>query len=155
MKSRAVAALPWRLAALGGVSFLLYLVGSAWQSPLERTYHPFYLLWFSAVFSVYVLALLSLRRHEQPAHPLVVGLIVGWALIFRVSVLWVTPGFLSDDIYRYSWDGMVQQAGINPYLYPPEAAELAFLRDDTIFPMINRKWALTLYPPGAQLFFWL
>jgi hypothetical protein len=78
---------------------------------------------------------------------------VGWALIFRLSVLWVTPGFLSDDIYRYVWDGLVQQAGINPYHYPPEAPELGFLQDETIFPMINRKWALTVYPPGAQLFF--
>jgi hypothetical protein len=65
----------------------------------------------------------------------------------------MTPGFLSDDIYRYVWDGMVQQAGINPYHYPPEAPELQFLRDETIFPMINRKWALTIYPPAAQLFF--
>ena len=73
--------------------------------------------------------------------------------MFRLSVLWVTPGFLSDDIYRYVWDGLVQQAGINPYHYPPEAPELGFLRDETIFPMINRKSALTIYPPAAQLFF--
>jgi hypothetical protein len=153
MKPPAEAAFPWRLAVLGGMSFLLYLLGSAWQPPLERTYQPWYLLWFSAVFGIYILALLSLRRQEQRSHPTVVALIVGWALIFRLSVLWVTPGFLSDDIYRYTWDGLVQQAGLNPYLYPPEAPELAFLRDDTIFPMINRKWALTIYPPGAQLFF--
>jgi hypothetical protein len=153
MKSPAGADFPWRLAVFGGVSFLLYLLGSAWQPPLERTNHPVYFLWFSAVFSVYVLALLSIRRHAHSSHPSVIAIVVGWALIFRVSVLWVTPGFLSDDIYRYVWDGLVQQAGINPYLYPPEAAELAFLRDETIFPMINRKWALTLYPPGAQLFF--
>jgi alpha-1,6-mannosyltransferase len=153
MKSPAGAAFPWRLAVLGGVSFLLYLLGSAWQTPLERTYHPWYLLWFSAVFCIYILALLNIRRQEQPSHPSVVALIVGWAMIFRLSVLWVTPGFLSDDIYRYGWDGLVQQAGLNPYLYPPDAPELAFLRDDTIFPMINRKSALTIYPPGAQLFF--
>jgi alpha-1,6-mannosyltransferase len=153
MKSPAGAPFPWRLAVLGGVSFLLYLLGSVWQPPLERTNHPFYLVWFSAVFSVYVLALLSIRRQEPHARPIVIALIVGWALIFRVNVLWVTPGFLSDDIYRYVWDGVVQQAGINPYDYPPEAPELAYLRDETIFPMINRKWALTLYPPGAQLFF--
>jgi Glycosyltransferase family 87 len=153
MKSATDAAFPWRLTVLGSVSFLLYLLGGAWQPPLERTYHPYYFLWFSAVFFVYILALLSLRRHEQASHPSVIAFIVGWALIFRVSVLWVTPGFLSDDIYRYGWDGLVQQAAINPYLYPPEAPELAFLRDETLFPMVNRKWALTVYPPGAQLFF--
>ena len=153
MKPSTPVPFPWRLTALGGVSLCLYLLGGVWQPPLERTNHPFYLLWFSAVFAVYVIALLDIRRHDLQPRPIVIGLIVGWALIFRVSVLWVTPGFLSDDIYRYIWDGLVQRAGINPYHFPPEAPELAFLRDDTIFPMINRKWALTLYPPGAQLFF--
>jgi alpha-1,6-mannosyltransferase len=153
MNSPASAPLPWRLALLGGVSCLLYLLGSIWQPPLERTNYLWYFLWFSGVFVVYVLALLDTRRYGRPPHPVVIPLIVGWALIFRISVLWVTPGFLSDDIYRYVWDGLVQQAGINPYDYPPEAPELGFLRDDTIFPMINRKSVLTLYPPGAQLFF--
>jgi hypothetical protein len=129
VKSPAGAAFPWRLAALGGVSCLLYLVGSVWQPPLARTYQPYYFLWFSAVFTVYLLALLDIRRQGQPSHASVVALIVGWALIFRLSVLWVTPGFLSDDIYRYGWDGLVQRAGLNPYLYPPEAPELAFIRD--------------------------
>src|SRR5215813_13902420 len=153
MTPRVSAPFPWRLALLGGVSFFLYLRGSAWQPPLDRTNHPFYLLWFSGVFLVYLVALLDIRRHALQPHPVVIPLIVAWALIFRLSVLWVTPGFLSDDIYRYVWDGLVQQAGINPYHYPPEAPELGFLRDATIFPMINRKRALTLYPPGAQLFF--
>jgi hypothetical protein len=138
---------------LGAVLFFLYLIGSAWQPPLDRTNHPFYLLWFSGAFLVYVIALFEVRRHALQPHPFVMPLILGWAVIFRLSVLWVTPGFLSDDIYRYAWDGLVQQAGINPYHYPPEAPELRFLRDDTIFPMINRKWALTIYPPAAQLFF--
>jgi hypothetical protein len=153
MKSATPVPFPWRLAALGGVSLCLYLLGSAWQPPLERTNYPLYLLWFSAVFAVYVMALLDIRPHARQPGAVDIAVIVGWALIFRASVLWVTPGFLSDDIYRYVWDGLVQQAGINPYDYPPEAPELGFLRDDTIFPMINRKSALTLYPPGAQLFF--
>jgi alpha-1,6-mannosyltransferase len=153
MSSCAPAPFPWRLAVLGGVSCIFYLLGSAWQPPLERTNHPWYFLWFSGVFVVYLLALLEILRYGRQPHRVAMLLIVGWALIFRVSVLWVTPGFLSDDFYRYIWDGLVQQAGINPYAYPPEASELGFLRDDTIFPMINRKWALTVYPPGAQLFF--
>jgi alpha-1,6-mannosyltransferase len=144
---------PWRITALGAVSCLLYLGGSGWQPPLERTNQPLFLIWFSAVFLVYAAAVLQIRVQARQSHPRLLPLIIGWAVIFRLLLLWITPGFLSDDIYRYVWDGLVQRAGINPYLYPPEAPELAFLRDDTIFPMINRKWALTLYPPGAQLFF--
>ncbi len=56
-------------------------------------------------------------------------------------------------MYRYIWDGRVQQNGINPYLYPPQADELENLRDNQIFPNINRKDYPTLYPAGAQVFF--
>ena len=62
--------------------------------------------------------------------------------------------FLSSDIYRYVWDGRVQAAGINPYRYLPAHEALAFLRDGTIFPHINRAdTAVTIYPPVAQFFF--
>ena len=147
------APLPWRLAALGFVSCLLYVVGTVWQPPLARANQPLYFLWFSGAFLVYVVALLDTWRHARQPHAAALPLIVGWAIVFRLTLLWTTPGFLSDDIYRYIWDGLVQRAGINPYRYPPEAEELAFLRDDSIYPMINRRWALTIYPPGAQLCF--
>ena len=48
------------------------------------------------------------------------------------------PLVLSSDLYRYIWDGRVQRAGINPYLYPPSAPELAVLRDEHVYPRINR-----------------
>ena len=100
---------------------------SPWQPPLDRTNHPLYLLWFSGgVLRLRDGAARRLRRQALPSHPLAVALILGWAVIFRFSVLWVTPGFLSDDIYRYIWDGLVQEAGINPYDYPPGAPELGF-----------------------------
>jgi hypothetical protein len=61
---------------------------------------------------------------------------------------------LSDDIFRYVWDGRVQAAGINPYRHVPAAEPLAPLRDEAIFPFINRKdYAVTIYPPAAQVFF--
>ena len=57
------------------------------------------------------------------------------------------------DVYRFVWDGRVQQAGINPYLYPPGSGELETLRDERVFPNINRKNHATLYPAAAQIFF--
>src|SRR5260370_7425373 len=57
-------------------------------------------------------------------------------------------------MYRCVWDGRVQAAGINPYRYFPAHEALAFLRDGTIFPHINRAdFAVTIYPPVAQFFF--
>jgi hypothetical protein len=61
---------------------------------------------------------------------------------------------LSDDIFRYVWDGRVQHAGVNPYLHPPEARELALLRDE-VYEGINNKDIETLYPPLLQMVFFL
>ena len=80
-------------------------------------------------------------------------LIFGVAIVLRAYVLLFDP-LLSSDIYRYVWDGRVQAAGINPYRYFPADEALAFLRDGTIFPHINRAdTAVTIYPPVAQFFF--
>lgn len=98
-------------------------------------------------FSAYLAAAVLLWR--RPAGSL--RLLLGLALLFRLT-LFFSPPSLSDDIYRYVWDGRVQRAGVNPYQYPPEAPELAFLRD-ALYPGINHKDIPTIYPPLAQLFF--
>jgi alpha-1,6-mannosyltransferase len=82
-------------------------------------------------------------------------LILGVGVALRLALVFLEP-HLSDDAYRYVWDGRVQAAGINPYRYVPAAPDLAFLRDAAIFPSINRAdYAVTIYPPAAQLLFLL
>src|SRR6266700_6833201 len=67
------------------------------------------------------------------------------AAVMRLGVL-LTPPYLSDDVNRYVWDGRVEAAGINPYRYIPVDPHLAALRDDTIFPNVNRgTYAPTIY----------
>jgi alpha-1,6-mannosyltransferase len=81
------------------------------------------------------------------------ALILATAVLLRVGAL-AAPVYLSDDIYRYIWDGRVQAAGINPYRYIPTDTHLAPLRDAAIFPNINRNnYAPTIYPPVAQMLF--
>src|SRR6516165_9000180 len=81
------------------------------------------------------------------------ALILATAALLRLGAL-AAPVFLSDDIYRYIWDGRVQAAGINPYRYIPTDVNLAPLRDQAVFPNINRNnYAPTIYPPVAQLLF--
>jgi alpha-1,6-mannosyltransferase len=90
-----------------------------------------------------------------PSVPTRAGLLVilGLAVIMRLLVITDAP-FLSTDIYRYIWDGRVQAAGINPYALVPADPALAALRDAVIYPNINRAdYALTAYPPIAQIFF--
>src|SRR5207253_5010451 len=78
-----------------------------------------------------------------------------FAVLFRLSLLFSAP-YLSDDIYRYVWDGRVQAARINPYRYIPADPALAQLRDDKIYPRINRRdYAHTIYPPAAEAVYFL
>ena len=101
---------------------------------------------------VYLAAcLLVLRMRGRP--PAAIWLVLGVAVALRLPVL-AAPPFLSSDLYRYVWDGRVQQAGINPYRFVPGAAALRGLRDSAIYPHINRRdYAPTIYPPMAQLVF--
>src|SRR5262245_45130871 len=75
-------------------------------------------------------AWLSLRSRDSRSL-LLLGLT--FAALFRLSIIF-SPPYLSDDIYRYIWDGRVQSAGINPYRYIPADESLAQLRDEQIYP---------------------
>jgi hypothetical protein len=82
-------------------------------------------------------------------------LVVVFAALFRLSILFAPP-LLSDDVYRYVWDGRVQATGTNPFRYIPADEKLQGLRDTEIYPKINRRdYAPTMYPPGAEVVFLL
>ena len=75
------------------------------------------------------------------------------AIAMRLALLPLTPE-LSDDVYRYLWDGHVQSSGVNPYAYAPAAAEVADLRTE-YHQLVNNPTVQTIYPPLAQLAFLL
>jgi alpha-1,6-mannosyltransferase len=93
----------------------------------------------------------------QPVDRFTFPVIFAVAIACRLAVLFAEP-YLSSDIYRYVWDGIVQHAHISPYRYVPGDPILAFLRDphQDIFDNINRRdYAHTIYPPVAQALFYL
>jgi alpha-1,6-mannosyltransferase len=96
-----------------------------------------------------IAAIFVARRAARPS----MVLILSTAALLRLGAL-AAPVYLSDDIYRYIWDGRVQAAGINPYRYIPTDTNLEPLRDEAVFPNINRNnYAPTIYPPVAQMLF--
>jgi hypothetical protein len=100
---------------------------------------------------IYLIAVALILRRPMPAANLWVVLAISVAL--RAVVLPVPP-FLSSDMFRYVWDGKVQNAGISPYRFIPNDPALTALRDGTIYPHIGRvEYARTIYPPMAQLLF--
>ncbi|MBA2331388.1 MAG: DUF2029 domain-containing protein [Actinobacteria bacterium] len=89
---------------------------------------------------------------RRPPRRAALVLVVAVAAALRLALVSGEPA-LSNDVYRYVWDGRVQAAGINPYRHAPSDPELAFLRDAEIYPRLNRIGVPTAYPPVAQGFF--
>ena len=93
----------------------------------------------------------------QPADRWTMPIILIVAVACRLETLFPAP-FLSSDVYRYAWDGVVQHAHISPYRYVPGDPALTFLRapNQDLFDNINRRdYAHTIYPPVAQMAFFL
>lgn len=138
------------LCILGVALLFLYRFGIRAEAPKDMA-------WFLKIVAtqaaIYLAAVWLTLRGKESRSLLVVGL--AFAALFRLSVLFAPP-YLSDDIYRYVWDGRVQAAGINPYRYVPADQSLLRLRDETIYPKINRRdSAPTIYPPVAEGVFFL
>ncbi len=77
--------------------------------------------------------------------------IVVVALLLRVMFL-LQPPQLSDDIYRYLWDGTQVLKGINPYAYAPSKMTPP-VDMQSVHAQINHPQYVTIYPPAAQLVF--
>lgn len=138
------------LVAIGVLLLILYRVGLHSRGPTD-------IVWFiklALVQSVlYVTAAWLIFRTRNRRSTLLLVLIFAGA--FRLAIVFAPP-YLSDDIYRYVWDGRVQAAGINPYRYIPADDHLKSLRDEEIYPKINRRdYAHTMYPPAAEAMFLL
>ncbi len=56
--------------------------------------------------------------NQQSQHYLL-SLVIGWAVLFRVILLFSVP-VQEVDLYRYIWDGVVTAQGISPYKYSPQ-----------------------------------
>jgi alpha-1,6-mannosyltransferase len=92
---------------------------------------------------------------RRPPRPHDLWLILSVALVLR-GIAMTAPQHLTTDGLRYVWDGRIQWAGFNPYLFVPADERLAFLRDAVIYPGINQKeTAVTIYPPVAEIMFLL
>jgi hypothetical protein len=115
---------------------------------------------WAACWAVAVVAALRMPRRA-------IGLIVVFGLAIRVAAL-AGPPSISNDLFRYAWDGRVQASHIDPYAYPPGSPQLTHLRESWLWPdadgcraihvepgctRINRYEVRTIYPPVAEAWF--
>lgn len=80
-----------------------------------------------------MLAASLVLRFNCPTSARLLIIVFGLAILYRALLVFAPPT-LSDDVYRYVWDGRVQANQINPYAYAPDAPELSPLRDEVIWP---------------------
>jgi alpha-1,6-mannosyltransferase len=94
---------------------------------------------------------------KLPTNRFTLVMVISFGVAFRLVTLLPEP-FMSSDIYRYAWDGVVQHAHISPYRYVPGDPALSFLRgpnQDLIDHINRRDYARTIYPPVAQFLFYV
>lgn len=83
--------------------------------------------------------------------------LIGLAVGLRVLCVFVFPN-LSDDIYRFFWDGSLWAQGTHPFDYTPsQLLETGVLdsRLKEVYPLLNSKDYYTIYPPLLQLIFFI
>jgi len=141
-------------AVLVAIGFGLLLLARQLVSEFGR-----YTIGFSGVsgWSVVLYAVAVWLILTQPVNRYTFAIILTVAIACRLVTLIPDP-YLSSDIYRYVWDGVVQHAHISPYRYVPGDPALSFLRahNQDLFDNINRRdYAHTIYPPGSQFLFLL
>lgn len=78
-------------------------------------------------------------------------------ILFRTLLLFSVPN-LSDDVYRFIWDGRLMANWINPYNHlPAELMQLSPVPGITndLYHHLNSPSYYTIYPPVLQTIFWL
>ncbi len=132
---------------LAGIAQEFIWITTCSLGPLREQTTAFVILMLAA----FALCLWSYFRFSIRSRRTVL-LVLGFALLFRFTVLFAPP-YQSEDVYRYIWDARVASMGISPYQFPPNAPELEKARDAVVYPMINTKSYITAYPPVAQILF--
>lgn len=143
-------------AALITVSLLVLLPLKEADPSAARFYLGWFGAWAGLVLSIWPLG--SLDRARVVVSPLRLSSKSSWfafwfafAALFRLMAMGFEPA-LSDDVYRYVWDGRVTLAGADPYATSPDDEALAPLRDP-LWERTAHREVESVYPPLAQAAF--
>ena len=101
----------------GGLSLVLYAI---WAYDLARFEHFKLFSLYSILFVFYYLILNQVQLKEQQLTYL--------SLILRLVFIGAIPN-LSQDFYRFIWDGLLLQNELNPYAFSPDE----LIKSDALF----------------------
>lgn len=97
------------------------------------------------------LALYQLRSRPTLSPGATLTLLWTGGITLRILGLSVPPS-LSDDLYRYLWEGHVIQHGFNPFLLAPSSPLLDAIHTP-LRSLVNHPEIPSVYPPVAQALF--
>jgi alpha-1,6-mannosyltransferase len=107
---------------------------------------------FGLISTLYILALYKKVFDAQFL------LVLGGAMLLRISLLFMTPNF-TDDYFRFIWDGLLFTHGYNPYFSIPsqfiQGSPAVPGITSNLFAELNSQNYHTVYPPVCQFIFGL
>ncbi len=118
---------------------------------LERENFQHLIILFGAGFVLYFFFVFTTKDKNET------DILLWVSMIFRIIFIVAIP-CLSDDYFRFIWDGKLFINGFNPYLFIPseivntEIAETAGLTQE-LYNGLNSPEYYTVYPPINQLIF--
>jgi hypothetical protein len=140
------------LKALGGWSFLAGIVilaclaGLLTLPSLRGPSVVIFLALYIIAGGAYILAIIPLDHDRFP-----LATIWGFAILFRLILAFTSPT-LSDDVFRYTWDGHLLSEWINPYAFPVNSPSLDHV-STSLRELVNHDWMASPYLPASQLLF--
>ena len=122
------------------------LIGCLGYIPEQGEFYTIFSL-YTILFGLYITTYRVYRSHHD------VLFFVFIAIVARCILVFSFPN-LSDDIYRFLWDGHLINDGVSPFLYTP-TDWLAQLPDEDniyhlIYPHLNSRDYYSIYPPICQ-----
>lgn len=112
---------------------------------VDRGDFPSLLLFYALPFIAYFFMLNSSKK----------GLLMpylGMAVIVRLLFLFSIP-VLSDDYFRFIWDGHLLANGLNPFDFIPAEVKIDFPNKEILLSGMNSPNYYSVYPPVAQMLF--
>jgi len=114
-----------------------------------------HVLWFSVLYCLgHILMILLVLKFPPNLTPF-----RSWVVVLTLGVaarLLFIPYPAGNDIFRYIWEGYIQNQGFNPYIYSPLNPALQEMARGGLYPVwqqINHPEFSAAYPPAVLLLF--
>ncbi|MBX2814368.1 MAG: DUF2029 domain-containing protein [Saprospiraceae bacterium] len=101
---------------------------------------------YTVLFGLYLFSYRYFRSHSDVLFLIFLSVVVRFVTVFAFPNL-------SDDIYRFLWDGHLLNDGINPFLYTPsEWLSVGNANEalSALYPRLNSPEYYSIYPPVCQ-----